>query len=414
MRANFTFHDVGQGLFYSGKIGSFNFVYDCGSNSKGNYLKNAINNYLEKQQNKIDWLILSHLDEDHTNGLEMLFSTNKNKETTVFLPYFTPIERLIISITKTTKQASWWYQFISDPVYYLLIVKNVKNVVIIGDQNLNNKLKEDYTCNSHNLNDFPDNNPLIDLIKKNENWEKYIKKNKVLIKNHKCIVYIKEWQFKFFNHDNHDKLSDFWNSINPIVNNNIIDAIKSKGIREKIRTVCYTKIYKSSTYINQTSLMLYHAPIDYQGYIKISCTKFGEELSQIGSKNGQLLSGDISLSTYWTKILTHFKKEFLNVSFVQIPHHGSIANWSSNILKDISAPHWINSASNKRKQYPHKEIIDILHKSQFNLHCCNELNSINIEFNYPLFLRALKLERVCFIKKIRKQDCDLCYCSIKK
>jgi len=33
MRDNaiFTFHNVGQGLFYSGKIENFNFIYDCGS-----------------------------------------------------------------------------------------------------------------------------------------------------------------------------------------------------------------------------------------------------------------------------------------------------------------------------------------------------------------------------------------------
>ena len=55
------FHNVGQGLFYSGEIvhhnDSFNFVYDCGSiwnNNKPNlkYLEAAIQRYITNLNNK--------------------------------------------------------------------------------------------------------------------------------------------------------------------------------------------------------------------------------------------------------------------------------------------------------------------------------------------------------------------------
>ena len=46
----FKFHPVGQGLFYTGSIakGRYNFVYDCGTESKGSYISNAIDNYVDE------------------------------------------------------------------------------------------------------------------------------------------------------------------------------------------------------------------------------------------------------------------------------------------------------------------------------------------------------------------------------
>jgi len=94
IKAEFIFHNVGQGLFYSGRINEkFNFVYDCGSENF-KYLKLAINRYLNFYKNNIDMLVISHLHKDHINGLDYLL---RHKKTNIcFLPYLTETERLFV------------------------------------------------------------------------------------------------------------------------------------------------------------------------------------------------------------------------------------------------------------------------------------------------------------------------------
>ncbi|MBU5219561.1 hypothetical protein KQI67_23155 [Bacillus albus] len=45
IQSEFIFRSIGQGLFYTGKIKDFTFVYDCGTDSGGNFLKNAIKEF---------------------------------------------------------------------------------------------------------------------------------------------------------------------------------------------------------------------------------------------------------------------------------------------------------------------------------------------------------------------------------
>lgn len=42
----FEFHPVGQGLFYTGSLmhGTYQFVFDCGTENKQNYVNDCIDN----------------------------------------------------------------------------------------------------------------------------------------------------------------------------------------------------------------------------------------------------------------------------------------------------------------------------------------------------------------------------------
>lgn len=78
----FTFHGIGQGLFYSGSIanGGFNFVYDCGS-EKSTMLRGVALPF-----NDLGFVAVSHFHDDHVNGLPDLFRNHRVEK--VFLPYF--------------------------------------------------------------------------------------------------------------------------------------------------------------------------------------------------------------------------------------------------------------------------------------------------------------------------------------
>lgn len=86
--ASFCFHAVGQGLFYTGLLNQkkgnqhdlFSFVFDCGSTSSKHFLHREIDDFKEMLQpshednyrKHLDLLIVSHLHDDHVNGLEYL------------------------------------------------------------------------------------------------------------------------------------------------------------------------------------------------------------------------------------------------------------------------------------------------------------------------------------------------------
>ena len=89
----FKFHPIGQGLFYTGSLlyNSYNFVYDCGGHSGQEYIDNSIEQYknsmarCNQQKPDIDFVVISHLHEDHYNGISQLNKTFQIKR--FYLPY---------------------------------------------------------------------------------------------------------------------------------------------------------------------------------------------------------------------------------------------------------------------------------------------------------------------------------------
>jgi ribonuclease BN (tRNA processing enzyme) len=103
MNNEFTFQSVGHGLFYTGRLsdGDFNFVYDCGEiGEKKESLKKAIDNYIKNAED-IDFLVVSHLHEDHVCGVYDLHKELKKRGKRIkkiYLPYLDK-NRLIIELT---------------------------------------------------------------------------------------------------------------------------------------------------------------------------------------------------------------------------------------------------------------------------------------------------------------------------
>ncbi|QFQ28500.1 hypothetical protein [Bacillus thuringiensis] len=104
IQSAFIFRIIGQGLFYTGKIKGFIFVYDYSTESGGDVIKNAIKefqneltpivNQLEVKK-ALDLLVISHFDRDHINGLPDLL---KNFQVyNVDISYLYPIERLKVA-----------------------------------------------------------------------------------------------------------------------------------------------------------------------------------------------------------------------------------------------------------------------------------------------------------------------------
>lgn len=98
------FHPVGQGAFFTEQLVSsqsgevlFNVVYDCGSKTTGigSKMEKEIDNMFENSH--IDFLFLSHFDDDHINYVKYLRSQGYLAEAKVFIPLL--FEEKFLSVT---------------------------------------------------------------------------------------------------------------------------------------------------------------------------------------------------------------------------------------------------------------------------------------------------------------------------
>jgi len=300
--SRFVFHNVGQWLFYTGEIcfnnyHVFRFVYDCGTESKKELINNSIDSFkdnllcrnnLSKELDRncrkkptINLLVISHLHNDHVNGLEKLFEHFCIEE--VVIPYFSPLERLLIAI-RDLRVPKWYLDFLYDPAEFL-IKKWVKKVIVISNDwdtiskreiNINGNFNKDEIFN-------------IDKLK-NSKFEEKILKNEERLKKFGDKVVIKSfswyalvfglWIFKFFNYrvSDNNALDSFKRCIEKeIGNKDLKEVIKNKNfLKEKLKP-CYKKLVKKGGLkeFNNTSLVFYHSPIGkYEILEKYSFIKY--------------------------------------------------------------------------------------------------------------------------------------------
>lgn len=374
----FKYHPVGQGLFYTGKVGETYFVYDCGSESK-TLLEDKIDDYLndlKKKQSHIDYLFISHFDVDHINGLEYLL--NKIKVKNFILPYFSLLERFAYYIKNDVPKNIFLSYFLLDPVTILLEPYTYESDIIPVDNikmisNLEKKPNENERYNGNE-------------------WGTYLKEEKLETMEHISNITLenKKWVFRTFNRNiNDSKLSKFEDEINKI-------GVSYKSIKEEIKKTntgelkdCYENVFGKYK-LNDTSLVLYHGPnSDFKiGHELVFFDEtiyiFGNNLqfyNPFNNNMGYLLTGDIKIDE---DIKNHYSDYLKNVSIGTLPHHGSHLNFNKEVLNWCNNSYlWINSSSRARCncwKHPHfnKVVIPILEDNK-NFGWCNKNNSLTIE-----------------------------------
>jgi hypothetical protein len=133
------FHPVGQGLFTSGHIRSFdgstnfNWVYDCGTSSSQTLVSTSILR-LESDvaSDCLDLVIISHFDHDHISGLVKLLSKFKIK--TLLLPYMPLWQRLHSAFVEGVDTQDALMGLFIDPVAYVLALEGgdkIEQVVLV-------------------------------------------------------------------------------------------------------------------------------------------------------------------------------------------------------------------------------------------------------------------------------------------
>ena len=301
---DFTFHGVGQGLFYVGELhgGHFNFVYDCGTFDicRKAIKKEIIESEIiqKKYCDKIfDFVAISHLHVDHVNMLPEILKHLKDNGK-IYLPYYpreykytfkaflilndinvdSSIYRLLNILygfeINSSREVDEYQQYV-DRVIFVYNNRSLDNTLNVADLELV----------------IPNNLDLEQIESDNSSFKP-------------------RWYFKFYNQIiNLSVLSkieiEIENEIKDKSKENFEDYLNEYGIND-IKTI-YNKYFDHT--LNVTSLVLLHYP-----------------------ENGPatLLTGDVEFdNSLELRLQEGFseKNKCLGLKVFQIPHHGSYKNW---------------------------------------------------------------------------------------
>lgn len=362
----FEFHNAGQGLFYSGTIGKFEFIYDCGSFRK-DHLNSVLSTYKNRlTSKKVDLLILSHLHEDHVSGLYSLFHRlPKITVDNVMLPYLRPAERLLLAVGLPEFTGDWVYEFLADPVQFF-IERDVKQVTYLSGGESASDEQMNYRSERHDeqsgfTDKLRDSTELKNYIYNNEPHLSRHLNSRLKIKSHKGALVANSvyWEFQFFNCSiSPSIMQSFLNCVRGLSPYKpITELIVDPQERAKLR-VCYNIINKTD--FNSTSLIVLHRPL-----------YAGSGLQP--NRQVQLLTGDVNLKKHLSEMHNHFGSALSAVDLCLIPHHGSIRNWNPAILSNLSPKcMWVASTGIKNRTQPSLKILGDIKSHGHDYSICND------------------------------------------
>lgn len=369
---HFKFHPVGQGLFYTGSLDDgnnrFNFVYDCGTKSKGKYLSKAIDSYIESIRTNalsnppIDFVVISHLHTDHYSGLYEL--AKKSKISKVYLPYWGDTNlgynnpkdcSNLISLVLANDIFSNMVNFDTDINLFTFMCKLYK--IRMRETEGNAPYSELQPCflNNESILDKKDTDIFNDYglspvhIKHietgNRDWKftllsRSISKEKLTTLNQKLNKVLS----KAFKKELETELSEI-NLANWILGIKYLDEeeIKPKDRIQRIREL-YDKVFEDELkndpqFFHQISTVLIHYPVNQPALKYSPCEpNFPIRMSNHALPSNipyTLLSGDISMDEKMSEAIRselsplNFQNPNyeIKITVFQIPHHGSKENW---------------------------------------------------------------------------------------
>ncbi len=300
-----TFHPIGQGAFYTEVFESgFVAIYDCGGSNK-KIIEDEIKATFDEKQ-KIDVVFISHLHNDHINGLEFLLHHCDVKK--VVLPLLSDAMKLWFVIENAIYNKNKDNTFIDD-------------LIITPEKILDHKvvLVEPY-----------EDNILINESVDITNLSNMIKSNTKIVNQQINWLYIPlNFQYDLYANNLKIALAKIGVTISNIV-------LKLQTNRQDIIDE-YKYILGGTKNFNANSMTVYSG--------KISCNKLSMLTKQsnkfiLSDKVGCLYLGDFETKdqSRFNSLKNVYNAYWSQISTVQIPHHGS----SHNFHKDLA---WSDSIS---------------------------------------------------------------------
>ena len=376
-----SFLPVGQGAFYLERFETkgerINVVYDCGSLTDVKIVEKEIRSNFSKGE-EIKIVFISHVDQDHINGLEYLL-TYCNVKNIVF-PYTKRKDRITLTVDYFCNKINPSYddftcEFISNPSNALRRYDSDARLWGISDE---------YDSNESNDRDHYNEDEEFKVIRSGENLFEYLIDNRIISKI--------KWEYVPFNfrEDNRKQqfIDELDNNLRLIgksiaqigidnilkqwadsdIQKAIIDAYKNvKGSLNTNSMVLFSGIRDNN--IHQWNINLYHRFC----YCRHKCIDFYEYYLR---KNGCLYTGDYEAKgkCKWLELKNAYSKYWDYIGCVQIPHHGSYRNYNKEFA--LLDSYFVISAGYNSKYHPSGSVLkDLLLKDKYPLIVTEQHNS---------------------------------------
>lgn len=303
MNASCQFHGVGQGLYYDCTIREdsgkdiFRFVYDCGSfsNSDTADLCQQIKKDKSTPKKRLDALFVSHFDIDHVSAIPTLLDVFDVQN--VFIPYFSPEELKLLALLAEGADERL-YKLYEDPASYF---KNAgcKILYIFHPQAAQSGREGSLDEPDARYKNYHETG---DFTLQGNIWGDTNARSEMNVVHcdgsANATCFRAEWQFRIYQDQKNKVREDIRKKIRRLIpkDQSLEELLKNETLRKKAKEIYGTVKHK----INQTSLVLYHAPLEgrRRAWIEPIC-RDGYWcrcycLRQYGG--GTLLTGDIGLT----------------------------------------------------------------------------------------------------------------------
>lgn len=372
------FFPVGQGLFAtgflktkSGKLQTYRWVYDCGSNSSTRLVDNAIDALkTDCRGAKIDLLTLSHFHEDHINGVVKLL--NSIGARTLMLPWAPLWQRLAIAFDQGFDVSDPEMLFFVDPFQYFTGVApdSFDQILFVmpsegGGPAFPSEPPDEPT--DPDVAGRPGRPDLFYDLGISSNDDSYVHKVRILDQG-KSFQVKRVWEFVPYN-DPATRPDDPL-SFETDVEQSKKDLLSAEAGKRQGALGALKKSYRKkfgTVGMNNVSLFLYGGAIGkWQGWQLCECRicQFMDSchhFHEVETRAAIIFTGDGNLKNYekWRSFSMYLGQErATRTSVFQVPHHGSknnsFAGLAAAAAPDISV---ISSDPVHSYGHPHAEVL---------------------------------------------------------
>ncbi|MCH5297688.1 MAG: MBL fold metallo-hydrolase [Ruminococcus sp.] len=254
-----SFFPIGQGAFYLEQFKTqnqrINVVYDCGSSTPEFDIKKEIRSNFNKDE-EILIVFISHLHEDHVNGLEYLMDYCNVKN--IVFPFTYPEDRILMSIeylctSKKHDPTDSVYRLIDNPSEFIRHISPNTNLYAVNSENENSNDNRQDLYNQAEMDRVRILNSGEDVF--HRIWDENIK------------VIKKSWEYVPFNFKNDIRKDLFYNALSL----NLGVTIDDTNIRQylaqwsnpKIQKIFLEAYKEVNKYLNVNSMTLFSGTKDF-------------------------------------------------------------------------------------------------------------------------------------------------------